>query len=150
MAQLYSVRTGIVALSASSTKSLVLLNPAGHKAVIAAISFSLDGVAAAPAVALEMYRVTSLGSPAGTTTTAQPVNSNDDAAGTTSLTTLTTEPTTVLVLDDWYVQPFGGLCLVQYPLGREPFGVAGGQRVGWRYVSGTSPGNARMTVWIEE
>jgi hypothetical protein len=150
---LYGTRTGSVALTASSTKSLWLLNPAVDFFVVAEISVCLDGAVAAAGVGLELYRTTTLGSPAGTTATFTKTNRGADAASptTTGLINLTTEPTAVEVLADWFIQPFGGMLVLQYPLQREPMSPAAGARMGLRYVTPASvTPNCRAYVWIDE
>jgi hypothetical protein len=150
---LYTVRTGSVALTASTTKSLWLLNPAVDYFVIAQLAVSFDASAASAGVGIELYRVTTIGSATGTTFTPIKVNRIGDtaASGTTAQTPVTTEPTAVEVLADWFIQPFGGLFDVQYPLMREPLAAAAGQRIGLRYVTpaGVTP-NCRAYVWFDE
>src|SRR5881396_2094438 len=123
---LYGTRTGSVALTASSTKSLWLLNPATDFFVIAQMGLSFDASAASAGVGIELYRVTTIGTPAGTTAAFTKVNRVRDTAAQTAtgLTALTTEPTAVEILADWFIQPFGGLFDVQYPLQREPIAAA--------------------------
>lgn len=150
---LYGTRTGSVALTASSTKSLWLLNPVSDLFMIAQFGISFDASAASAGVGIELYRVTTIGTPAGTTATVTKINrvSDTGTATTTGLTALTTEPTAVEVLADWFVQPFGGLFDVQYPLQREPIAAAAGQRLGLRYVTpaAVTP-NCRAYVWFDE
>lgn len=150
---LYSVRTGSVALTASTTKSLWLLNPAGDFFVLAQLGISFDASAASAGVGIELYRVTTIGTATGTTYTPVKVNRQADsaAAATTAQTPVTTEPTAVEVLADWFIQPFGGLFDVQYPLQREPLAAAAGQRIGFRYVTpaAVTP-NCRAYVWFDE
>jgi hypothetical protein len=150
---LYGTRTGSVALTASSTKSLWLLNPVTDFFLIAQVGISFDASAASAGVGIELYRTTTLGTPAGTAATITKINRIADAAtpATTGLTALTTEPTAVEVLADWFVQPFGGLFDVQYPLQREPLASAAAQRIGLRYVTpaAVTP-NCRAYVWIDE
>lgn len=147
----YSVPAAITTLTAASTKSLILLNPATNRAVLTEVSISLNGSAAGTAVQFDLYRVTTLGSPTGTSTTALLLDPATQAATTTALTVLTAEPTTVSVLDSWQVQELGGLFVIQYPLGREPVLAAAGARVGIRYTtaSATTP-TCACTVWFEE
>jgi hypothetical protein len=150
---LYSVRTGAITLTAASTKSLWLLNPAGDFFILAQLGVSFRASAASDTVGVELYRTVTLGSPAGTTATVAKVNRVGDAAAanTTGLTVLSTEPTSVEVLADWELQPFGGLLDLQYPLGREALAAAAGARLGLRYVTpaGIAPG-LRAYVWIDE
>lgn len=149
----YATRTGSVALTASSTKSLWLLNPATDLFVMAQMGLSFDASATSAGVGIELYRTTTLGTPAGTTATFSKIQPVADATSptTTGLTALTVEPTAVEVLADWFVQPFGGLIDLQYPLQREPMAAAGGQRIGLRYVTPASvTPNCRAYVWFNE
>jgi hypothetical protein len=135
---IYSIQTGSVALSAAATKSMWLANPATDGFVPAEIGVSFDSSAAATAPRVDLYRTTTLGSPAGTSATIVKFNDpNSASATTTGLTALSAEPTAVEVLATWFVQPAGGLFVLQYPLGREPGAVAAGQRIGLRVVTAT-------------
>ena len=149
----YSVKTGSVALTAATTKSLWLLNPVGDFFLIAQFGVSMDASAAAAGVGFELYRVTTIGSAAGTTYVPVKVNRQGDAAaaGSTAVAPVTTEPTAVEIIAEWFLQPFGGLFDIQYPLGREPLGAAAGQRIGLRYTTptGVSP-NCRAYVFFDE
>lgn len=151
MAQ-FKVASGAVALSASATKSLVLLNPVTNKARITAVKISMDGSAAAQGIRYETYRVTTVGSAAGTTGTVNQCDTSDQAATTTALTALTVEPTTIVVLDPVLLQQIGGLYVLQGPLGREEDVLApAGSRWGIHAVtpSGIST-NVSCTVYFEE
>lgn len=147
---LYTLRTAAVALTASSTKSLWLVNPAGPRVRLVEMGISMDGSTAAAGLAFELYRVNTLGTPAGTTATINKYYSGDGTASTTGLHTLTTEPTSVDPFEEWYLSPFGGMLVKQWPLGREPIMAAAGARMGLRYISGTSPPNCRTYVIFEE
>ena len=151
MAAQFSTTTGKLTLTAAATKSLILLNPVTNRMVLTQISLSLDASAAAAGVQFDLYRVTTVGSAAGTTGAQSALDPATQAATTTSLTALSTEPTTVVVLDSWYIQPLGGLILIQYPLGREPVGAAAGSRLGLRYTTAASvTPDCLATVWFEE
>ena len=151
MAAQFATTTGKLTLTAAATKSLILLNPVTNRMVITEISLSLDASAAAAGVQFDLYRVTTVGSAAGTTGTQSALDPATQSATTTSLTALSTEPTTVVVLDSWYIQPLGGLILIQYPLGREPVGAAAGSRLGIRYTTAASvTPDCLATVWFEE
>lgn len=147
---LFSVPTGKVTLSSASTKSLILLAPT-PKCTLRKITISLDGSAAAAAVEFDLYRVVTLGSPTGTSTTPLLADPSTQAAGSSALTALTAEPTTVSVLDAEYVQPLGGLLADWQPFGAEVIAAASGSRVGLRYVtaSGVTP-DCLATFWFEE
>lgn len=146
----FSVRTGSVATTAAATKSLILLNPAGNELVLVQIAVSFDASTAAAGIGIELFRTTTLGSPAGTTGTIVKWNPASQAADTTALTALTTEPTAVEVMPEWFVSNTAGLDL-QYPLGREPVGATAGARLGIRYItaSGVSPNVRAYMVWEE-
>lgn len=151
---LYSTRTaGAITLAAAATKSLWLLNPVTDFFVLAQFGVSFNASASSATVAVELYRVTTIGTPAGTAATMVKVNRVGDAAAptTTGLINLTTEPTAVEILADWEVQPFGGLIDIQYPLQREPLAAAAGQRFGLRVTTpaATTPG-VRSYVWYDE
>ena len=146
----FSVTTGKLTLTTGATKSLILLNPVTNRFVITQISVSMDATAAAAGVQFDLYRVNSLGSPAGTAGVENVLDPATQAATTTGLTALSTEPTTVFVLDSWYLQPLGGLLVVQYPLGREPVGAAAGSRVGLRYTTAAETPDCVATIWFEE
>lgn len=154
MAGLYVVRDSR-ALVANTTKSLILVAPAANRAFrISEVSFSIGAIAADDSVAVELYVVTSLGSAAGTSFTPLAIKrSRSDTFEGTALINLTTEPTTVEVMKDWEVQPFGGLAVIQYPLGREPESAVGtANRWGLRYVNptGGSTSNIRMSMEVED
>jgi hypothetical protein len=148
---LYIVTTGKVTLTGGSTKSLALLNPVTNAFKVRQIDISLDASTASTGVQFDLYRVATIGTPAGTTTTAVLADERDTAATTTSLTTLTAEPTTVTVLASWYVQPLGGLVVIPFPYGGEPIGKGAGNRIGIRYVTPASvTPDCLLNVWFEE
>jgi hypothetical protein len=122
------------ALVANTTKSLILLNPVA-KLSLTHIDISMDGSAAAAGVRFDLYRVTTLGSAAGTTATVIKTYASDSASAVTGLTALTTEPTAVEVVQSWYVQPFGGLLPLDAVLDHEVVAPAAGSRIGLRYVN---------------
>jgi hypothetical protein len=152
----YSIRTGAVALVANATKSVILIpSSATHRFLITQLSFGIDGAAAAAGVAVELYAVTTIGTPAGTNFTPVPVTRGEPATAQvgTCLVNLTTEPTAVEVMEDWDVNPYGGQLVLPFPLGREPWSTVGTtNRLGLRYVnpSGGSTANYRAYIEIEE
>lgn len=132
----YVVSCASTALSASTTLSLVLINPATISYKITELSVSFDGAAAAAAVEVQLYRTVTIGSAAGSGTTPIKVgNPGSTTAQSTALTVLTTEPTTVEVLRRWFVSPASGLLLLQHPLGREPGAAGTGQEIGLRVIT---------------
>jgi hypothetical protein len=147
----YSVTTGKLTLTANATKSLILLNPVTNEAKLTYVSLSLDAAAIVNGVEFDLYRVVTIGSAAGTSATVNQLDPNTQAATTTALTALSTEPTTVAVVDGWYLQPVGGLFVLQNPLGRELKLAAAGARVGIRYVTPASVSpDCIATAYFEE
>lgn len=151
---LYGTRhASAVTLVASTAKSLWLLNPVTDFFVVAQVGVSFKVSAASDTTLVELYRVTTLGTPAGTTAVFTKINRVADAAAptTTGLTSLTTEPTAVEVLADWEIQPFGGLLDIQYPLQRELLAASAGGRIGLRCTAAaaTTP-SVRSYVWVDE
>jgi len=151
MARRYSVATGVVALSAGATKSLWLLDPVAKGFTVIQWGVSFNASASSVPIQVDLYVVTSLGTPAGTTGVEQAIDGNAVTADTTSLTALTTEPTTKVLIESYYVQPFGGLFTLQYPLGREPVGIGAGDRIGLQCVTPASVSPSAIGfVYFEE
>lgn len=152
MASLYSVKTGSVACTTASTKSMWLLNPATDGEKLSRFGVSFDGSAAAQGIGVELYIVVTIGSAAGTSFTPTKYSDPNSAAATlTALINLSVEPTTVTVLEEFMVTPFGGLLVIDNPLGREAMAAAAGARWGLRYTtaSGVTP-NYRSYCLFEE
>ena len=150
---IYSTQAAGVTLSTAATKSLILLNPAVDGFMVVQVSISLDNVTTdAEPVLFDLYRTVTLGSPAGTTGTQVKVNDTSaSTAGTTSLTSLSAEPTSVEIIDSWYITPHSGVVVIQYPLGREPKAASAGSRIGLRYTtaSGVTP-KCNSTIMFDE
>lgn len=147
----FCISTGKVTLSSNSTKSLILMNPVTNEAKWYQVDVSMDASAVITGVEFDIYKVTTLGSPAGTSTTPQNTNPTQQAATTTALTALSSEPTTVQVIPAYFVQPVAGLFVCQFPLGREMTLAAAGARWGVRYVTPTAtPPDCIATAWIGE
>lgn len=142
------------ALAANTTKSLILLIPA-VKIVLTHVDISMDASAAAAGVRFDLYRVTTLGSPSGSNFTPVKTHPGDSASGLTTTNcrvNLTAEPTTVEVIQSWYVQPFGGLLPLDAVLDREIVGPASGSGIGLRYVNPVGGSTANVAVglfWAE-
>lgn len=132
----YTVQTGSVALAAAATQSLWLIAPASADYVLTEISVSFDTPNAATGIRVDLYRTTTLGTPAGTTGVLVPSNNADGrAALSTALTALSAEPTAVQIIKSWFV-PQSGLLVLQQPLGREPNGAfTNAGRLGLRCVT---------------
>lgn len=131
---------GAKTVAASETKSLWLINPVGDAVKLTEIGVSGDGSAAVKGTKIELYRTVTLGSPAGTSDTPRKVSLVGDAAApsSTCLINLSAEPTSVeLIGGPWFVRTDGGLLVIQFPLGREPFAAPAGARLGMRYTTPT-------------
>jgi hypothetical protein len=68
---------------------------------------------------------------------------------------LSTEPSTKNIISSWYVQPYGGVLDIQYPLGREGLAAIAGAttsgRVGLQINVPTGViCNVLSYVWLEE
>lgn len=153
MGRTYTVNQVSAAVTASGTKTLWLLNPT-VTFDLTEIGISFDASAAFAGIGVELYRTTTLGAPAGTAFTPVKADQPADSAATstTNLTNLTTEPTAVEILRSWFIQPFGGLLVLQFPLGREPQASGtSANRLGLRYIApATITSNVRSYAEIEE
>ncbi|MCW2900923.1 MAG: hypothetical protein JWO67_3188 [Streptosporangiaceae bacterium] len=135
----YTIPNIAVSLTASATKTLILITPISVDFVISELCVSMDTGAASTSPEVDLYRVTTIGTPAGTSTTPAKSSGPDSAAapqtGTNALTNLTAEPTAVTVIKPWFV-PQSGLLLIQFPLGRETVGsLTGGAALGLRVIT---------------
>lgn len=150
--KLYSVQVPSTALTASATKTLWLLDPVTNPFTVVEFGISFNASSSSVPVQVDLYIATTLGTPAGTTGTEHALGSTTVAATTTSLIALTTEPTTKALIASWFVQPFGGLLEIQYPLGREGASAIGaGNRIGLQCVTPASVSPSAVGhVWFEE
>jgi len=146
----------------ATTKTLFIvknLATATQSYPISELGISMDGSAAAAGVLFELYRTTAT-TAASLGTSGAPVAISDPSLtsnlGATSVLsgTVTTEPS-LGVLKGWYISPFGGLFVVQFPLGREPALVGNATanvgQIGLRYTtaSGVTPNIACYMEWQE-
>ena len=145
---IYSASVQGTSLVANTTASLILLAPVS-KILLTHVDISLDANAAAAGVRFDLYRVVTLGSAAGTTFTPVLNNPSDSASATGALTNLTTEPTTVQIIQSWYIQPFGGLLPLDAVLDHEivtpPSSPA---RIGLRYVNPTGGATCHVAAGL--
>lgn len=143
---LYTVTSGKVTLTASATKSLILLAPATNiTCTLRAVVIGMDASAAAAGVEFDLYRVATLGSPTGTSATPALTDERDSAAASTALIALTAEPTTVTIVDSIPLQPLGGVIKDWQPFGAEGLSTkAAGARIGLRY---TTPASVTPDCW---
>jgi hypothetical protein len=97
MGRTYTIPQAAAALAASGTKSLILINPT-NSYWLTELGVSFNASSASAGVLFELYRTTTIGTPAGSAFT--PVKGNmsaDQSATVTALVNLTTEPTAVEV-----------------------------------------------------
>jgi hypothetical protein len=153
--KLYSVNSGAVSLSGGATKSLWLLDPVTAPFSIVEFGVSFNASVSTVPVEVDLYIAASVGSAAGTSASVYALGSTTVSATTTALSSLSTEPSTKYLVQSWYVQPFGGILDIQYPLGREGMSAIGGStttdRIGLQVTtpSGVAP-SAISYVWFEE
>ena len=137
MTSLFHIPSTSVALTASATKSLVLVDAGVNEIEVVKFGVFFDAEADLAGIRAELYRVTTIGTPAGTTTTPTKVKEASGAADATSLTNLTTEPTAVEVIGGpYFVRPDGGGIEIANPLGdEETQRTATDGRIGLRVIT---------------
>jgi hypothetical protein len=119
MAQLYSVTSGAVALTAATARTLIeIATGATIDNVWVSFDITFDGVTAT-AVPVKVDIISTTASGTGTTYTPVKIgNSQNRASITTAEIATTVEGSTPTVLLSWYVPPTSGFSY-QWPLGRE-------------------------------
>lgn len=147
---LFVIPTGETTLTESATKSLILLAPGAREVKLRQIDISVAAKEAIEEVRFEIYRVETIGAPAGTAATPQLANETDGAALAAALTLLTTEPTAVKVLASYLLQPLGGVISIPFPYGAEICSKASGARIGLRYITPTVKPKCAANLWFEE
>lgn len=140
-----------IALTAAAAKSMWLINPATYSFVIMEFGIGFDGSTATAPIQVMLYRVNTIGTPAGTAATVQKFDPNAATTATTCLTNLTTEATSIDVLAAWPVAANNGMFVMQYPLGREPDAAAAGARLGLlvKTPASVSPNATSYVLWQE-
>lgn len=152
MSREYSCYTGAYTLGSAQSKSAWLVNPVQASVAIIEIGISMDNVTTnAEPVKCELYRVTTIGTPTGTTGIINALDEAYEASSTTVLTQLTAEPSAITNICGWYIQPNSGLIVIQYPLGREPRAKAAGARLGLKVITATNvtPLFTSYVYWAE-
>ena len=153
--QLYAVSSGVVTLSAGSTQSVWLLDPVTNPFTIVEFGVSFQASVSSVPIQVNLYIAASVGSAAGIGASVRALGSTTVAATTTAIASLSVEPATKYLIQSWYVQPFGGILDIQFPLGREGLSAIGGNtttdRIGLQCVTpaGVNP-SAVSYVWFEE
>jgi hypothetical protein len=140
MGSLFSIESAPVTLTAAATKSLILVDAGVNELELVEFGVGFDAEADVAAVRVELYRVTTIGSPTGTSTTPKKVKEASGAADATALTNLTAEPTAVeIIRGPFYVRPDGGQLVIQNPLGdEETQRTATDGRIGLRVITPAS------------
>lgn len=152
MAALFVAQSAPAALSAASTKTLILVDPGTPEIAIKEFGVGFDASVSGQGVRVELVRVTSLGSPSGTSVTPKEKNSSKQSSSATALSNLSAEPTTYEILKVFYVPPNSGELVIQNPLGNEEIGQNGSaEAIGIRVItpSGVTP-NAVSYIEFEE
>lgn len=153
--KLYAVDNGAFTLTGGSTQTVWLLNPVTNPFSIVEFGISFSASVSSAPIQVDLYLAASVGSASGGSGSVRAMGSTTTAATTTAGVNFTTEPPTKNILQSWYVQPFGGIIDVQYPLGREGLSAVGGATTNGRYgLQCTTPSgvvcNALSYVWFEE
>ena len=119
----YVVNNGAAtALTAATAKTIVNVIPSANRiATIVEFGVSFDGVTAS-AVPVLVELVSSSQGTSGTSTagTINQIRGRLNTVGATAGVNYTAEPTTLTVIKQWLVTPYGGNLVIQFPLGREP------------------------------
>jgi len=154
MASIYGL-TGSLALTANTANQVVcgLVAGSGTDGLLVWLDVTMDAAVPAQGVKLQLVRYTG-GIP--TLTSYTPNRMSAQAQNTASTMTawvppVTATPTGPTVVRTWYLQPAGGT-LIQWPLGREDYLIAGATQ--WLAVvastpAGVSPDLAVNLMWEE-
>ena len=150
MAEVYSVTTATLAVSASATKCwCAVISSSTQTARLVQAAMSFDGSVPATGWAIEFVRYTT----DGTGTAYTPLKYNGEAQNRVAMLTAkvnyTADPTTPTVVESYFVSNTGGQ-FWQMPLGRELY-VPVSTIFGMRLVTPSgAAGNARATMIFEE
>ncbi len=155
----YVVNTGgsAIALTGASAKTIFYINSgSANQPSFVELSVGFDGVTstAVPALVELMYGTAATNSTPGTgSTTFTPVQIRAWPAQTsvqTAANACSSEPTVLTSLKPWLVSPYGGLLIIQFPLGREPTGIVTAATSGKQVaVRCTAPANVNVRGYIE-
>jgi hypothetical protein len=134
----YVVHTGssAIALSAATAKTIFYVNAASaNQPSFVELAVGFDGTTSTntPALVELVYGTKASNSTPGTgSTTFTPLQLRGwpaQASAQAAANNCTSEPTVLTTIKQWLVTPFGGLLVVQSPMGREPTAVASGTSV---------------------
>lgn len=156
--KLYAVNnTPGVLLTANATTTIWMLSPVTNPYSIVEFGVSFNASVSSVPIQVDLYVAASVGSSAGSSASVRFLGSTTTAATTTARQNFTAEPnpTTKQLIQSWFVQPFGGVLDIQYPLGREGLSAIGGNtttdQIALQCVTpaGVAPW-ALSYVWFEE
>jgi hypothetical protein len=149
----FYVRSTPVTLTASTPKTAIEVTPAVNDQIFIReinIAGSAQASGTDAGVHVVLSRATGTETAVGTTVI---LVADDPKNGlpfaTTALNTITTEPTTVTVIDEFYIQPESGLYPIKYPLAN-PLVISGGTSgvLGHFYITLTAGSTETITVTV--
>jgi hypothetical protein len=150
--------TAAIALTGGTAKTIMYINAAAaNQPSITEFSVSFDGVTASavPALIELVYGTKASNSTPGTgSTTFTPLQVRGwpaQASAQAAANNCTSEPTVLTAIKHWLLTPNGGLLVVQFPLGREPTGVASGTAISGNQIGirVTAPAAVNVRGYIE-
>ena len=154
--KLYAVQSGNVGLTAGTTQTIWMLSPVTNPLTIVEWGISFNASVSALPIQVDLYTAASVGTSAGSSASVRALGSTTTTATSTARVNFTVEPnpTTKQLVQSWYVQSFGGVLDIQYPLGRENGAIGGSTTTDQIGLQVTSPAgivvNALSYVWFEE
>lgn len=149
MAAGYTVETtGDIALTAATARTILnVINAATGSIRLVELSVSFDGVTpTAEPVTVELCSSTQAGAGSSTAHTLVQCRGVTRTAQATAARAYSSEPTVLTVLKRWLVPAFGGLLVIQFPLGREPEQVT---TVDGLCLRCTAPANVSVQGYLE-
>ncbi len=149
---LWAVTTGgAVALSAATAKTSLGAKAHANSSIYvkkARVSFDGTSATATPVLVELVYATFGANAPGTNSTSVTPVlwSGRSTTVGWTAAKTWTTEPTTLTVLEEWYLTPAGGLVIYDLPLSDEP-DTALGEGLAFRLTAPATV-NARLSMLV--
>lgn len=153
----FSVTSGAAFAVGSTAKTILnLIAGSSNPPVITEFGISFDSTSVGSPVLLELCTSTqgAAGTP-GTIGTVKMVRGYPSYSPvTTAAGQYSAEPTTLTPVKQWLIQPYGGLLVIQYPLGREVQGqitaATDSKGLAWRVSIPAGATNARAYIEWEE
>lgn len=147
---------GVVALAAAGTAKtcLSVIAGSGKNFILSELGVGFDGVTATEKpVLVELCRSTQSGAGSGSSavTLRQIRGAPSYTASSTAAKGYTSEPSTLTPVREWLLDPYKGMWVIQYPLGREmePI-IAGAMCLRFTIQTGGAAVNTRAYIEIEE